>query len=240
MWISYSSLHSIAGRISVLILTSFVLLISGSCEKQESKLELGISAFVVQSDFAGEPVFDLYIGFTTNEEMAEEGAFVTRDGVLVEGESHIPNMYEIRSNPVKLITNLNGTYVLNALSKNGKSVSHTIPVNLTEYIIPDFSVTDFKFSQGEGSATFKDIDISAEVYGYYINPLFEEVSALSRAYAKQYTEQRSSLVKPETTVSFSYKSPVDCISTKIYPLVAKKNGAILQVMFGEPLIVPNN
>ena len=210
-----------------------------SCEKPEAQFSLGVSAFVIQSNLGGEPIFDLYIGFAANEEVAEGSVSITKDGIPIEGVSYIPNTYEILSNQVSSITDLNGTYLLTASSKSKKSISHTIDINIRESLITDFSMTDFVHRGGEISGIFKGIDESADMCGYYINPLFDNTPSASRAYASRHLEQLSDIVDPEKRMSLPYSPPVDCISTRIYPVVAKKNGVIYQLLFGEPLIVAN-
>jgi len=226
---------------SILVLYLIVLLIGlGSCEKPEAQFALGISAFVIQSNSGGEPTFDLYIGFAANEEIAEGSASITKDGIPVEGTSYIPNTYEIFSNKVSSITDLNGTYILRASSKNRKTVSHVIDIDLQESYIENFSITDFVYNGNEISGIFKEIDKSADMRGYYINPVYGNDSKDSRAYALRHIEQLSNGVGQEQLMSFPYLLPMDCISAKVYPVVVKKNGVIHQLLFGEPLILSNN
>ena len=226
----------------VSVLSLIVLLFGlSSCEKPEAQFALGISAFVIQSNSEGKTTFDLYIGFAANNEIATGSASITKDGLPIEGISYIPNTYEILSNPVSSIKELNGTYLLMASSsKSQKSISHTIYIDLQEDLIEDFSVTDFMYDGGKISGTFKGIDKSAEMRGYYINPIYDNVSKESRTYALRHIEQLSGGAEHEQSISFPYLPPIDCISARVYPVVVKKNGIIHQLLFGEPLILPNN
>jgi len=223
-------------KVAFAMLTATILFTIGSCQKSDPKFNFNVSTYITQTEVGtNDYVYDLYFGVLGYNDIIKDGSVsITLNNTPIAGVSNIPGSYENIPTPNADIKAFNGTYNFQATSINSKPASFSAFFTFQDTPLDKFTVENFKYEDGRITATFKDIDTDAILYGFYINPIIDGIPLASRMYSFNYQENITS-EGSEREISVSIQVLPEYEGLRIYPMIGRANSSILQMLLGSVL-----
>ena len=221
-------------KFSFAILAATVLFTLGSCQKVEPEFDFTVSLYVIQSkEGTDDYMYDLYFALIGYNEAIQD-ASITFNSTSIPIVSNVQGTYETMSFARTDIRSFNGTYLFAATSPNSNSSSFSATLNFQNSPLDEFTVEGFRYENGQLHADFKNIDSEAIACGFYINPIIDNVPAISKIYAV-ILEENINPGRSEYSVSFTVQEHPDYKGLRIYPMISKANGSVRQLLLGDML-----